>query len=317
MFNKKNAVRQNYLTKTIEENEKVGKKNSNDLPDYLKETEEEQRLKMKGVSIHEIEGMKQKEKINLMTYVNCLKHLSPILQKVSVLDGELQAEYIYSHTLNANQFALKVMEGLMISPLHQKWMVNVLERIYSETFIQNNNPTDIDFKVPVDKLIKYIKRVINEGEFQEQEFIEIDNLNIKIQMAQLSCMSDALSCYQTFNFFIDEDRFLEEYYQFLQKETKKWFEIKVKDNSLLKPEDKVIFYLSLIKEINIAFIETWKKEARSFLIKFRSLAEHEQEQWHKENNMGYDIFSLFKMTQERIQKLFNLVGIVIPLRNKF
>lgn len=317
MFSKKNAVRQNHIAKAIDENEKASQKNTNDLPDYLKETEEEQRLKMKGTSIHEIEGMKQKEKINLMTYVNCLKHLSPILQKVSTLDEELQPEYIYSHTLNANQFALKVMEGLMISPLHQKWMVNALERIYSETFIQNNAATDVDFKAPVEKLVRYIKKIISEDNFQDPEFEEVNNLNIRIQMAQLSCLSDALSCYQTFNFFIDEDRFLEEYYQFLQKETKKWFEIKVKDNSLLKPEDKVIFYLSLIKEVNIAFIETWKKEARNFLIKFRSLAEHEQEQWHKENAMGYDIFALFKMTEERIQKLFNLVGIVIPLRNKF
>lgn len=283
--------------------------------DFLNSSDEEERLKTKGVSLLERQGLKSKEKINLVSFVNLLKHLSPVFQKVSnIEDEDYKATLIYDHVLNANKFALKICEKLNISAINPQntWFINSLERIYSENFLNEQISQDEDFEKISTKIVQLFKEI----EYTDPVFEQVGN-DLKLELAFMNIISEMNNIYNTFDFYLEENYFYSEYLQFLIQEGKEYFTLKVKSNSLLSQEEKTIYFISLLKEINKAFIEIWKKEANDFVKEFKIKTDDEKQIWHNENPLGYDLNILFNKTRTYMQQLFNIINIVLPNRHKF
>ena len=126
--------------------------------------------------------------------------------------------------------------------------------------------------------------------------------------------------FQKFNFYIpqeEENNFYKKYIDFIKNETKEWYDLKVKSNSLLNNNDKAIYYISLLKEVNKMLIETWKIEANKLVSILELKTEDEKIEWHKTHPEGYNILEIFNKCHDNMLKLFNLIGIILPNRNKF
>lgn len=290
--------------------------------DFLEDNNEDQRLKTKGMTALQIEGNRTKEKINLVTFINCLKFLSPIIQKtLTIEEDNLKSENIYQYSINANHFALKVLEKLNISPLQpqNRWAINSLERIYSENFLNNNLDFELENNGVIDKIIDSLIKTINNIDFENFEYEEINN-DLKIELAYISSFSEFMPYFQKFNFYIpqeEENNFYKKYIDFIKNETKEWYDLKVKSNSLLNNNDKSIYYISLLKEVNKMLIETWKIEANKLVSILELKTEEEKIEWYKMHPEGYNILEIFNKCHDNMVKLFNLIGIILPNRNKF
>lgn len=301
-------------------NEENPKKKNN----ILFQTNEENRLKEKGVSNFEIEGLKERERVNLISFINCFKFLSPILKKTqSIEDKDIQSEEIISYYNQANKFAILILNELKLSPYNKSnvWLINCLERIYTETYINENSqtgelPENIQNIIPF--LTDFIVKKLKNEEFESFDFIEMEDVELKVKLAFISNINNILSHYFKYNLYIsNQEYFINEVMDFLKKEVEFFFNEKVKMQSLLSSKDRSIFYLSLLKEISSIFVEIWKQESNQFFVQFSDFSDEEKEIWLKENPNGYPLSVLFKKSHEMASQLFNIVGIIIPKRNYF
>lgn len=295
---------------------------------FLQEGNEEAKLEMEGKHPFEIQGLKDREKLNLMNFINCYKFLSPILEETASLED--QAEFTQQFILNSQFFALKVMEELKVpNTPNNTWIKNSLERIYSEVYVKNSlknlskNKKDVCIENIVlneddinDKIVK-ITEIVKDytlNNYEKIPFIEFENKDLTIEMNLIKNINSILSLYLIFDFHKSQDDVLKSFTQFLQKKAEELFRERIDAKSLLATKEKTIYYLSLLNEIANVYSSIWKKKANEFSLDFSKKDEQEKQEWHIKNPNGYDLTIIEDEVSKVFAQLFNLTKTIIPHR---
>lgn len=278
---------------------------------FLNKTNEEERLALQKINPIKIQGKKEREKISLISFINCYKFLSPIVRKVSV--EKVSEDYISTHVAEANKFALTIADKLKVNPINNKWFINCLERIYIETYVDVDKKSivEVENEIDYESLINVIQETIYDDKFfQIDEKSTITDINLKIETSFLSNFNKMLTVYNKFDFYTNKKEFLKDFALWLRQFSEKKLTQKIGQQSLLNPNDKAIFYQSLLNEITINFIEIWKIEANRFVSTILS-DETIKEEWLKNHPKGFYYKEFFERAEKQINDIFNLTNLVI------
>ena len=289
-----------------EEEAEVSKSNLH----FLNKGNEEERLSLQKINPIKIQGKKEREKISLISFINCYKFLSPIVRKIA--EENVSNDYIASHVSEANKFALTIADKLKVNIVNNKWFINCLERIYTETYvdIDKKSITEVENEIDYDSLIEMIYSTIENSMFFIDDMPEISDVNLKIEVSFLNNFNKMLTVYNKFNFYTKKEEFLKDFAFWLRTFSEKKFNQKIGNQSLINQKDRAIFYQSLLKEITINFIEIWKSEANQF-VKLSQSDDGFLEEWKKNHPKGVYYKELFNKAEKQINDLFNLTRLVI------
>lgn len=210
-----------------------------------------------AMSEYEKEGREKALKI-----MNAFRTLGPAISralKSSTTEDE-QAQYLINTSAFTQKTAIKTAEvmGVNHTSPSNRWMINVLERIYMESL-----PDEIleDSEIG-EKLIKAIYAVAAERE-QEKSDKDIRDvpLTLSVQLALIKAMAPIIKEQSKFDFFRERDADLERLANIIMNSAAE--AVKEMLDPLTKEEDRVIAYKVFVEEAGKCLADSWEIEAVS------------------------------------------------------
>lgn len=280
---------------------------SSTIPFLDENKKEEERLAKKSLNANDIEEIRQIQKINLITFYNCLKFLSPILRKAKDEDRSKLSETIQKYITESNVFALDMINKMGTNP--DQWLINSLERFYAENFLGSPEMSE-----HLEDIIEVISnKSLNFETYADKEMIKDTETRITLMSANL--LSSASETIKKFNPFGSTKFVCEQVLDYYYDVGKKLFQDQINETSILSSEDKCNFFIGIMKELNHAFIRSYETKCKEVFIKFKTEGFTEQQKtgW-RETSGETTLRSIFESAEEHVTQMFSLAKLAFSRR---
>ncbi len=269
------------------------------VPDPVRQAE----LEDKGPAA--VEAASSSAHVLALRTMNAVRTIAPILSVAVTVEGDSRDQAacfarLLSRSTELARQTLSAM-GYDVEAARNRWMINVLERGFSEIVALDK---EID-----EGLVKALAQALPEHAFDPGETQDLSKDNA-IGVSIVQAMLPIVLSQQKFDFFRNKDQDLEAARALLLEEVAKTIEV------LLAPmtgtEERLRMLSLLCQEAGKAFADAWDREAERAKEVLSRKTKSEIGAWRQANPQGFPIdtvYKRFKETMHRIRALSKIAPV--------
>lgn len=285
-------------------------------------------LRKKGMSDIDIVMQEQNERINLHSFLNALRFISPIVRHADLLEQELQekTKSLQEQVKKAEMFATLMLSELGVQGNDFIWLKNSFERFYSEVFTVNatefrQQSGKVIFKdltlSEMQNITKTLSNVVKEKilseNFVDLKFYPIEDVNVRLQAILLSKLSILTKTVFKFNFHLGAEGLLQTFTEYGLKKASSVLAEKISQTSILKSEDRLKFFSTILE---ITF-ENLEESYKNFLQAINQKAKAESLSifdYVAKNKDEFNLNDVFNETDKKLRILLSITSLITPKR---
>lgn len=285
--------------------EMVKNNNETDLSGLLPDPEALSKARVKPMAL---EMAQEKGRAQALKVMNTIRTLGPAINRAFQFSDkdEEQAEYFVKVMAASSNMAKKTASKMGVSGSieNNRWMLNVLERIFIESLTDEMiSKGDIGEKMAEEIFAVALEREQEKSQMQFQDM----PMKTSIQLAIMKGMTPVLAQQDEFDFYRDRDNDLHILTQILMNRAA------AAVNEVLDPvskeEDRVITFKVMVEEGGKILAQCWQKYAKKVKEALSEKTENEVKVLLSQRPEGFNIKELIDNFENQFRRLKDLTKI--------